>query len=160
MSNKLTKNVLNLLLVLLFLLTGCGGERGTSNKTMEIPELGVSMKIPAGWERDDSGLCHKGEYNTGMLLQEPLDGRNFEDVASDMSTEYGAEVVSTKNMQINGYDAIRTHIKMPDGVNGLRVYIHKGDNIITVSFVIESDEAYSKYEQSLLDAINSIKINK
>lgn len=147
-----------LVISLLLLICGCSIESTSKKKIMEIPDLGISMRIPSGWVRDDSGLCHKGELNTGMLLQEPLNGKKFEDIVSDMSQEFGAKTVSTSNMQINGYNAIKTHIKMPNGVNELRVYINKGDKIITVSFTIESKEMYSKYEQSLLNAVNSIKI--
>ena len=153
------RKVSMVLVILLALITyGCGVGGVSKKQTMEIPDLGISMKIPSGWVLDDPGLCHRGEFNTGTLLQEPLNGKKFEDAAHDMSKEFKAEIVSRKKMQIDGYSAIRTHIKLPNGMHALRVYIHKKDKIITASFAIESKNVYSKYEQSLLNAMDSIKI--
>ena len=157
---KIKENFLSLFMVAIFLtITGCDGVKSISGKkTMEIPKLGISMQIPTGWVRDDSHMCHKGEYNIGMLMQEPLNGKKFKETASKISKEFGAKIVSTNTLKINDYNAVKTHIKMPNGVNALRVYIHKKDTIITVSFAIESKEIYEKYEPALLKSIKTIKV--
>ena len=152
------KPALQLIMISIFLtIIGCGVKSVSRKKKMEIPQL-VSMEIPKGWVLDSSHMCHKGEYNTGMLLEEVLGTKNFEKTAIKMSKEFGSEILTTDNFKINNYNAIKTHIKAPNGVNTLRVYIHKGNQIIWISFAIESKEMYSKYESALQKSIKSIKI--
>ena len=159
MIEKITKHLLSALMIAVCLtIAGCGVKGISGKKTMEIPASGVSIKIPAGWVRDDSHMCHKGEFNTGMLIEEPLEGKNFEETATKISKEFGAEIISTGNLKINDYKAIKTHIKLPNGVNALRVYIHKKDKIITASFAIESKKMYEKYKPALLKSMKTIKV--
>jgi len=125
---------------------------------MEMPEPGVSMEIPAGWVLDNPHVCHKGRGSTGVILVEPLEGKTFAELAAQLSAEFGGQVLSQESLKICGYDALRAHVRVRTGVHLLRVYIHKGDNVICVSFATESEEAFSKCEAALLKSIDSITI--
>lgn len=135
---------------------GCGSMGDLGRKTMEIPELGVSMNIPAGWQSDNPQMCHKGD-NTGLLMEEELAGSPFAKSAGQMSKEFGNTVISESALKISGHDAIKALIKTPAGDMLLRVYIHKGAKIIWISFVILKDD-YPANELVLQQSIQSIKI--
>ena len=157
MFKLIKKSVFALFFIIcFFIILSCDNK--TSSSKMELSEFGISLNIPSGWKSDDLTMCHKGEYNTGIILHESLNGRTFEEAASEISNEFGAKVISTENMQIDGYPAIKTLISMPNGTYTLRVYINIEDEIITISFTIENKDKYLKYESDLLDAINSIHI--
>lgn len=146
------------LLIPLFLsgICGCGGNGVLGKKTMEIPELGVSINIPAGWQLDNPQMCHKGD-NTGLLMEEGLEGNTFEKSAGQMSKEFGSTVISESALQICGHGAIKALVKTLSGDMLLRVYIHKGEKIILISFVILKNE-YSENEPALQQSLQSIKI--
>ena len=158
MTEKIVKHTLPIAMALLFLtITGCGVKITSKNNTMRDPKSGISMKIPSDWVLDNSRMCHKGEYNTGALMEDSLGGKDFAEAVDKISKEFGAKILSKKNFEINGYKAIKAHIEAPNGVNSLRIYIHKKDKIISVSFAIESKEMYSKYESALLKSVKTIK---
>jgi hypothetical protein len=138
------------------LIAGCGGNAGLGKKTMEIPELGVSMTIPDGWQTDNPQMCHKGD-NTCLLMEEELEGKSFEQCATRISREFGTKAISENKLVINGCDAIQMVANTPSGDKLLRVYIHKGDKIIVLSFVILKDE-YSQYSSAVQRSIQSIRI--
>lgn len=156
---KITKCAETTIMLLIWLMiVGCESRSPSGKNIMVIPELGVSVKIPAGWKLDNSSMCHKGDY-TGILMYEPLEGKTFEELADQMSKEFGSVIVSKSPMEIAGFRAIKTVIDSPStGVRLLRVYIHKGDNIIWLSYGVTKGE-YTKYEQDLLRSVDSISIN-
>lgn len=123
---------------------------------MKISNLGVSMPIPSGWTLDNPGMCHQGE-NTGMLMDEPLNGQSLEIVAKQMSEEFGSKIISQSKIKIAGLKAIKAHIKAPGGSHALRVYIQKGARVIWVSFAFASEKAYTQNEASVMKAVNAIK---
>lgn len=143
------------LLCLLFF-PGCGGAGLPGGKTMEIPELGFSMNIPDGWSLDNPQMCHQGN-NTGLLMEEKLEGQSFEACATKMSREFGSTVIAESSLTINGCKAIKAAVNTPGGDRLVRVYIHKGENIIMVSFVILKDD-YPANEAALQQSIHSITI--
>jgi len=144
-------------LVFMAITAGCGSKAKLGKKVMELPELDVSIEIPAGWTLDNPLLCHKGDY-TGMLVSEPLGDKTFEEFVNQASTEFGQNLVSKTALQINGYDAIQTVTEAPSaGTKLLTVYIHKDGKVIWAGFVISIYD-YPKYEPSLLKSIESIII--
>ena len=143
-------------LICFFIILSCDNK--ISSNKMELSDFGISLNIPSGWKLDDSTMCHKGEYDTGIIMHEGLNGKTFEEAASEISHEFGAKVISTENMQIDGYPAIKAVISMPNGTYTLRVYINIENEIITVSFTMENKSKYLKYESDLLEAVNSIHI--
>jgi len=154
--NKLKKYFPQILLATsLVIYAGCGGMLAGGG-TMEIPGLGFSMPVPAGWQLDNPEMCHKGD-NTGLLMEEELAGRTFETAAAGMSREFGNKVISESPFSISGLKAIKAHATTPSGDRLLRVYIHKGDAIIVLSFVILKDE-YPALEAALEQAIRSINV--
>ena len=155
---KITKHVWQALVFsMLLIMGGCGGGVLAGKKVMEIPELGVSMTIPAGWQLDNPQMCHKGEY-TGILMDEPLAGKTFEVCADEMSKEFGSKIISTQTLMINGCKAIKTVMEYPvTETKILRVYIHKQDKIAVVSFVIHQTD-YPQYEAALAASVKSIAV--
>lgn len=147
-----------LIVFTLLTIVGCGVKNSTGKKKMALPNLGLSMTIPARWTLDNPQMCHRGESNTGMLMDEPLEGKKFVDAVTQMSKEFGSEIITESKLKIGSYEAIRVHLKTPAGVHALRLYIHHGDKIISVSFAIESKELFTKYEPALLKSIETIKI--
>ncbi len=140
------------------LVCSCGGKPGTHKAKMEIPSLGVSMDIPSGWTLDDPHMCHKGRCCTGILMDEPLDDSGFENMAASMSREYGCKILSKHKTSISGHQAIIVHLREPGGGNLLRAYVKRGDRIVWVSFMICKDEPYSRYEDRLMESVNSMKL--
>ena len=154
--NKLKKYFPQILLAMsLIIYAGCGGSL-TGGGTLEIPELGVSMPVPAGWRIDAPEMCHKGD-NTGLLMEEKLEGRPFEAAAAGMTREFGNKVISESPFSISGLKAIKAHATTPSGDRLLRVYILKGDAIIVLSFVILKDD-YPALEAALEQAIRAINV--
>jgi hypothetical protein len=145
-----------LVLSCLLVMSGCGGSALPGKKIMEIPPLGISMDIPAGWQLDNPQMCHKGD-NTGLIMEEDLGGNTFEKSAARISKEFGNTVVSESRLTINGHEAIKTLIKTSSGDMLLRVYIHKGNKIIWISFAVLKEE-YPASESALQQAVQSIKI--
>lgn len=156
------QNVVTYLLWTLFFLAlssvpGCDSETGTDKNTLEIPELGVSMTIPAGWVRDDSGLCHKDEY-TGILMSEDINGKTFEQFAYELSTAFGSEIMSKRTLKIDGYDAIEVVARSPSaGSVIIGRYVLKGTKVIYASFVTSIND-YSKYQSAIQKSLESMKI--
>lgn len=156
---KITKYAKWLLMALcLSGICGCGGVGVLGKKTMEIPGRGVALNIPAGWQPDNPQMCHKGD-NTGVLMEESLEGKTFRKRAGEMSREFGSTVISESALKIGGHDAIKALIKTSSGDMLLRVYIHKGEKIIVISFAMLKNE-YPANEPALRQSIQSIKINR
>jgi len=153
---KTAKIAACLLLLSMPLVMGCGKAGMFGEAVMEISEMGVSMNLPAGWRLDNPRMCHKGD-NTCLLMEEGLEGQPFEACAAKMSKEFGSAVISESKLTINGHQAIKAVMNTPDGNKLLRVYIHKGDIIVVVSFVILKDE-YPANESAVQQSIQSLKV--
>ncbi len=143
-------------LILALFSFGCGGNSMRGRTTMEIPELDISMTIPAGWELDNPQLCFK-ENNTGLMMEEEMTAPSFEESAAQLSREFGSKVTSTTSMEIGGYKAIRTTGITPDGNVLLRLYINKDGRIGLISFIILQGR-YAALEKDLQESFNSIQI--
>ncbi len=160
MKQEIMKFILRTVVILLVLtMIGCGGETKQGKAKIEAPELGLSMYAPRGWKIDKRNprLCFKGDY-TGIVIDEPLEGRDFYEYAERLCKEFGGKIVSKTPLVISGHKAIKAIIEYPNqGTKAIKTFIHKSDRIIEVSFVILKND-FQKYESSLHESIESMKI--
>jgi len=143
----------------LLVVIACEG-RGTQGATkMEVAELGLSMHVPPGWRVDEHNprMCAMGD-NTGLVIDEPLEGRVFEEYADQLCKAQGGRTRSKTPLTISGRDAIQAVIEYPDaGSTALKAYIHHGERLIEVSFVTPR-EHFAQHESSLRKSISGIQI--
>ncbi|MGC9366897.1 MAG: hypothetical protein ACP5FK_07640 [bacterium] len=156
----MTKYSLRMIPIFLgLIIMGCGGGSTASNGKMEAPELGISVYAPSGWsvDRHNPRMCFKGD-NTGIILDEPLEGKSFDEYVQQLSEANSGKVISTATMSVSGFDAILTVIEYPNvGSKSIKVFIHKGDRLIEISFVTPAED-FPEYETSLRKSIQSITI--
>jgi hypothetical protein len=148
-----------LMIILLSLgLAACSGDLGGTAR-VEVSDVGFSMSAPRGWKvkKDAPWMCAKGE-NTGIVMVEPLNGKNFAESAEALSKVQGATVISKSSAKIGVCEAIEAVIVYPGaGSKAMKVYVHKDDKLIEVSFVTPEGD-FSKHEESFREAIGTIKI--
>lgn len=152
-------SVRTIMLVFVFTMLGCGGGSTVGKAKMEVPELGLSMYAPSGWrvEGRNPRMCTKGD-NTGLILDEPLEGKVFREYVHQLSEAFDGRVISSTPLTISGYDAHQAVIEYTNaGSKSIKVYIHKGDRLIEVSFVTPIED-FPKHEPSLRQSIASLKI--
>ena len=152
-------SVKTIILVFVFSMIGCGDGSLEGKAKMEVPELGLSMYAPSGWrvESRNPRMCAKGN-NSGVIMDEPLEGKVFRDYVDQLSEAHGGRVISSTSLAISGYDALQAVIEYANaGSKSIKVYIHKVDRFIEVSFVT-STEDFPKHEPALRHSIASIKI--
>lgn len=143
--------------LLLLILTGCGGSSLPGSASLQVPELGLSMKVPAGWSADRANprMCSRGE-STGIIIDEPLAGKDFAQHVDILSQEFGARRVLLSPMTVSGRESFEVIAEYPaQGTTALKVYIHKDASLIEVSFVVPSDE-FAASEPSLRESVKSI----
>lgn len=146
-------------LIAVFAVAACGPSEPRPGGTMQAPELGISLQAPRGWQvqSTDHGMATKGD-GTGIILDEPLHGRAFEEHVEELVNEFGAVVESREEAAIGGHEAVVAVIAYPDaGSKALKAYIHKPPNLIEVSFVTPADD-FEAEEAHLRAAINSIQL--
>ena len=146
------------LLFLILAMVGCGGGKAGGNK-MQLPGSALSMSAPAGWrvERQSPSMCVKGDC-TGLILDEPLDGKDFTEHAKILARANFASILSERPRTVSGCEAIEVVIEYPDaGSKSLKVYIHKDDRLIEVSFVTPADE-FADHESAIRAAVETIEI--
>ncbi len=134
--------------------TGCGGGGGDK---LEVPAIGFSMEVPAGWEVSSRSpdLCFHGEGN-GMVMVEPVAAGGFERHVEEVSGEYGARVVSRRDTRSAGHRAVEVVSEVPaQGATALRLFIDLGDRVATVSFVTPSTE-FDAQEPAIRAALQTI----
>lgn len=122
--------------------SGCGDNMSSTGKTtMRLPELGLVMDAPAGWrvDKNDPGMCFKGEY-TGLLLSEPLNGRSFMRAVEEMSSEFGAKILSRNETAIAGKAAVKVVMDEPGGMKTFRIYLDCGNAIAYASFSVLKED--------------------
>jgi len=145
--------------IVALVLVGCG-EKGLSlHKKAEIPELGLSFNLPRGWKVDkhNSRLCYRGN-STGIVIDEPLEGRDFEDAVDEISHDFRGQVISKDPLSVGGYAAFRVEVDHPDkGSRLMALFIEKGDRLIEVSFVVPEAD-YQKYKGPIMEALDSVKV--
>ena len=146
------------LLFFVLVMAGCGGGRTGGNR-MALPGSGLSMSAPAGWrlDRPNPAMCSKGDC-TGLILDESLEGKDFTEHAKTLAFANSGSIVSEKLRTIGGCEAIEAVIEYANaGSKSLKVYIHKEDRLIEVSFVTPVGQ-FSEQEPAMRAAVESIKI--
>jgi len=110
----MTKSSPTLIMIFAFTVTGCGSGDGQDRARMQVPELGLSMDVPSGWRVDGRNprLCAKGD-STGVVMDEPLEGKAFAEHVRRLSEAQGGRVLSSKPLAISGCDAIQAVIEYP-----------------------------------------------
>ena len=156
----MTKHSVRMIVVFLVLtVIGCGDGSTEGKARMDVAELGISMYAPFGW-RVESGnprMCAKGD-NTGIIMDEPLEGKVFGEYVQQLSEANGGKVISSTALSISGCDAVQAVIEYPsEGSKSIKVYIHKGDRLIEVSFVTPVGD-FPECEPSLRESIATLTI--
>ncbi len=139
---------------------GCGGAGMERTGGIEAPGQGLRMNAPSGWRvhGPDSALVCSKNSSTGIILVEPLEGRVFGEYVRELSEDFGGKVISSAPISVSGYDAVRAVVEHPAaGSKSLHVYIHKGDELIQISFTAPAED-FPGYESSLNDSVASIRI--
>mgnify|MGYP002620039281 CR=1 FL=1 len=147
------------LTVFAVVLLGCGPAGERAGGVMQDPTLGVSLQAPSGWRVQSASpdMASKGD-STGLILEERMLGRSFEEVVDALTSEFGAELLSRAPRTINGHDAVEAIIHYPQGGSkALKMYIHKEPSVIEVSFVTPV-EAFDSEEAALRQALGTIAI--
>ena len=102
-------------------------------------------------------MCSKGDC-TGLILDGSLDGKDFIERVKVLALANSGSIVSEKPRTIGGCEAIEAVVEYADaGSQSLKVYIHKDDRLVEVSFVTPAEE-FSDQESSIRAAIESIEI--
>ncbi len=159
MSKIILKRVMMVLMVAAFLSgVGCKNSSVMGSSQLKLPELGLTMQTPAGWTRDKFYLCHKGEYNTGVLMVESLAGKSLDEVARKISTEFGSQILSSNEMTVDGHRVIVNHIKATTGAHALDAYLARGDKVAVITFTLVSKDVYDQCENGLLKSLKTIKL--
>ena len=138
-------------------LVGCGDTAGRAK--MEVRELGLSMDLPPGWKVDASNprMFAKGD-RTGLVLDEPLGDRTFEQCMETLSKVGSPMIRSRTPLTISGCQAVELVSEYPaQGSKAIKVYFHKNDHIVEIS-IVTSNEEFSQYESALREAIQSIRV--
>lgn len=126
---------------------------------MEATEVGLTMTVPPGWQvdRNSPRLCAKGEA-TGLIIDEPLEGRTFRDAVEQLQRENEGTVIASTPVSIGGFDAVQAVIEYPAaGSKAIKTYLHKGDRIIEVSFVTPADD-FAAAERDIRASLETIEI--
>jgi hypothetical protein len=145
-------------LATVMLFSGCGGDMSSTGKTtMRLPEFGLVMDVPAGWkvDKNNPGMCVKGEY-IGLLMSEPLGGRSFKGAVEEMSSEFGAKMLSRKETTFAGESAVKVLMDDPGGMRIFRVYLDCGNAITYASFAVPQED-FSSWEAAFEKSAASLR---
>lgn len=140
-------------------LAGCGRGGVTGPAVMSAPELGLSMNAPAGWRLfgPDARMSASGD-STAVIIDEPLEGREFRGYVRRLSEDHRGKVLSMDNVTVSGFDAVEALVDYPDaGSRVLKVYIRRDETLVEVSFAAPAND-FSRHEQAIRESITSITI--
>ena len=145
-----------------FAVFGCGGAGTPGQALIEVPEMGLTMQAPSGWrvhrERGAPLVCYWGDFATCIVMSERLEGKPFREYARELSSESrGSRIVSSTTLSVNGRDAVRDVIESAYGSTLLKLYIHRGDELVMVSFATRTGD-FPGQEASLLKSLESVRI--
>ena len=160
---KKTASITPFAAVLLMLLTaGCEARKGGSK--IDVPELGLTMRLPAGWSADrrnprmfiDAG----NEDNLGLIEDYPLEGKTLSEYVGQFS-ELGppgaaARAISRNSTTISGLEAIEMVTQSVEA-SIIEVDVRRGDSVMRVSFRTRKED-FPAHERSFREAFSSISI--
>ena len=141
-----------------FLMFGCKSAK--SQATVEVAELGLSMKLPAGWEADRQNPrifseTKNRDDNFGMVEDYPLEGKSLKEYVEYMLPAGAPDRIISKNsVTISGREAIETVTEAEYTV--IDVNILENSRVIRVSFRTLKED-FPKHEPSLRTSLQSIK---
>ena len=146
-------------ILLVVMISGCGNKKKQTRGKIVASEIGLSMNIPRGWtiDKHNPQMCFKGDY-TGIVIDEPLEGKDFYEYAEKLYKDFGGKVISKIPLKICGYEAVKVFIDYPkQDTKAIRIFIKKNGRIIEISFTILKND-FMKYKSSILDSLDSIEI--
>ncbi len=129
-----------LIILVIPLVAGCGGFNAPS--TIEVKDLGLSLKIPPGWrmERGNSRMLvdsRNPENHFGLIDDCPSAGKNLNSYVDDMTRMDAAGLRSRQALTIGGYPAIELVSEADFAL--LEVFIQKDNRMIRVSYRVEKE---------------------
>ena len=137
-------------------LTGCGDTARSAK--MEVQELGLSIDLPPGWKVDaNNARMFAEDDRTGLVLDEPLGDRTFEQCVEVLSQVGSPTIRSKTALTISGCQAVEIVGEYPSqGSKAINVYIHKNDRVVEIS-IVTSNEEFPQHESALRKAIQSLR---
>ena len=158
-----TFRIIRWLIIILVPLSMFGCKAVKSQAKVAVAELGLSMKLPSGWEADKQNPrmfyeTKNRDDNFGMVEDYPLEGKSLNEYVEYMLPA-GApnRIISKTPITINGYEAIEVVSEAEYTV--IDVNILKNDRIVRVSFRTLRED-FPKHEPSLRTSLQSIKVGE
>ena len=148
--------------LLVLLAVGCEANKGGS--TVDVPEIGLRMRLPAGWRVDSQNrrmfIDAGNKDNLGLVEDYPLEGKTLSEYVRQFSKigplAASMEAVSHKPATISGLEAIEMVTRAIEATV-IEVDIRKGDSVIRVSFRTRKED-FPAHERSFREAFRSISI--
>lgn len=156
---KTTECIRRMPVILLALVViGCVGGQGKAK--LEVPELGLSMELPAGWivDRQNPRMCFETKNkvdNFGMVEDYSLEGQTLNEYVERMSKVGAAEIISSTPLTIGGREAVQVVTEALYTV--IEIDVRKGDRVVRVSFRTLRED-FPQYEPFLRKALQSVEI--
>lgn len=155
--------IIKWLIIVLIPLIMFGCKAAKKQARVEVAELGLSLKLPAGWETDKQNSrmfyeTRNRDDNFGMVEDYPLEGKSLNEYVDYMLPAGSPErIISKTPITINGREAIETVSEAEYTV--IDANILKNDRVIRVSFrTLKKD--FSKYEPFFRTSLQSIEIGE
>ena len=151
----------------------------TQNQSLvEIPELGLSMQIPASWQKGSPTVRGVGKYKAkesgrqffeSIMQSYPFGGvkdfslsgwKSLDEYVSDPISLHG-KIITKIPKTLGSFQAIEVigealgENKIP--VKGIFLYIQKGDRVIVVFFWAVKD-SFARYESTFRSSLDSLTI--
>jgi len=145
------------LVLLSLVLAGCG--RGPGGSRVHVPELGLTMPLPAGWvaERGNPRMFFDAanpEDNFGLVEDCPLEGQTLAEYVDSIQS-VGARIVSKRPVRVAGHEAVEMVSEAAYTV--IEVNIARGEGVIRVSFRALKEE-FPRHEAAMRRALESIEL--
>jgi hypothetical protein len=136
-------------------LASCGGAGGGE---VDLPGLGFSMQLPAGWRVDepsDDGAVFSAsslEDSVGSVFLLPAEGITL----SEYVRRYSPTATTTTPGAVSGLEAVEV-VETGEARTCITSYIRRGEDVIVVTLGTLPED-FPGAEQSLRDALASMEI--
>lgn len=133
----------------------------SSGSIIDVPELGLTMALPAGWVSDPQNPRmfydrEKSDANLGMIEDYPLEGKALAEYVDAVQPAMGAKFLSKTPVKVGEYNAFEIVSEAAD-TKIIEVNIEKNDRVIRISFRALTED-FSDYEAAMRDALRGIVI--